>query len=173
MIEYPSPYERLVLDYKKANIDSIQKALDQINLRFLFSNESVHQQVKFLDNTLMNVFSNFIPNKLVTFRVDLHTQVATDNGKRLFGGGWVLHGGVILWQSDILGKMLVQYLIGFSRKSLEIKIKIMVNIPILSLTHPVKKILLDFAPHSLNYEEHSYRQSLKQSRVFFFLRVWY
>ena len=30
-------------------------------------NKSVHQQVEILNNTLMNVFSNFIPNKLVTF----------------------------------------------------------------------------------------------------------
>ena len=67
MIGYPPPYQRLVWDYKKANIDSIQKALKQINWKFLFSNRSVHQQVDILNNTLMNVFSNFIPNKLVTF----------------------------------------------------------------------------------------------------------
>ena len=66
MIEYPTPYERLVWDYKKANIDSIQKALKQINWRFLSSNKSVHQQVEILNNTF-NVFSNFIPNKFVTF----------------------------------------------------------------------------------------------------------
>ena len=54
MIEYSLPYERLVWGYKKANIN-------------LFSNRSVHQQVKILNNNLMNVFSNFISNKLVTF----------------------------------------------------------------------------------------------------------
>ena len=32
----------------------------------MFSNKSVHQQAKILNNTLMNVFSNFIPGKLVT-----------------------------------------------------------------------------------------------------------
>ena len=42
MIEYPPPYERLAWDYKRANIDSIQKALQQINWRFLFSNKLVH-----------------------------------------------------------------------------------------------------------------------------------
>ena len=67
MIEYSPPYERLVCDYKKANMGSIQKAIEQINRRFLFSNKSAHHQVKILDNTLMNVFSNFIPKKLVTF----------------------------------------------------------------------------------------------------------
>ena len=67
MIEYPPPYERLVWDYKKVNIDSIQKALEKINLRFFFSYKSVHQQNKVLNSTIMNVFSSFIPNKLVTF----------------------------------------------------------------------------------------------------------
>ena len=66
MIEYPPPYERLVWDYKKVNIDSIQKALEKINLRFFFSYKSVHQQNKVLNSTIMNVFSNFIPNKLVS-----------------------------------------------------------------------------------------------------------
>ena len=55
MTEYPPPYEQLVWDYKKANIDSIQKALEKIDWTFLFSNKSVHQQVKILNNTLMNV----------------------------------------------------------------------------------------------------------------------
>ena len=67
MIEYPPPYELLVWDYEKANIGSTQKALKQINWRLLFSNKSVHQQVKILNNTLMNVFSNFTPNKSVIF----------------------------------------------------------------------------------------------------------
>ena len=30
MIEYPLPYEWLAWDYDKANIDSIQKALDKV-----------------------------------------------------------------------------------------------------------------------------------------------
>ena len=67
MTEYPPIYERLVWNYKKVKIDSIQNALDQTNWRFLFSNRSVHQQVKILSNTLMNVFSNFMPKKIVTF----------------------------------------------------------------------------------------------------------
>ena len=47
----------------------------------------------------------------------------TSNGKRRFEGGWVLHGGVILWQIDTLGK-------SWGNNGLEIKIKIIVNIPI-------------------------------------------
>ena len=58
---------QLVWDYKKANIYSIQKALDQINWRLLFSNKSVHQQDQILNKTFMIIFSNFTPKKLVTF----------------------------------------------------------------------------------------------------------
>ena len=65
--EYPPPYVQLVWDYKKANIYSIQKALDQINWRLLFSNKSVHQQDQILNKTFMIIFSNFTPKKLVTF----------------------------------------------------------------------------------------------------------
>ena len=55
------------MHYKKAIIDSTQEALDHINWRFLFSDKSVPQQVKILNNTLMNVFPNFILIKLATF----------------------------------------------------------------------------------------------------------
>ena len=56
IVEYPPPYEQLVWGYKKANTDSIQKALKKTNWRFLFPNKSVHRQVKILNNTLMNFF---------------------------------------------------------------------------------------------------------------------
>ena len=52
---------------KKANIDSIQKALKKLIEGFCFQINLVHQQAKILNNTLMNVFSNFIPSRLVTF----------------------------------------------------------------------------------------------------------
>ena len=33
----------------------------------MFNNKSVHKQVSIFNETLMNIFSNFTPNKLVTF----------------------------------------------------------------------------------------------------------
>ena len=67
MIKCPPPYEELVWENKKANIDSIQKVLQQFNWRFLFSKKSVHQQVKILNNSFMNVcFSTlFLTNQLL------------------------------------------------------------------------------------------------------------
>ena len=45
----------------------IAKALDQVDWSFLFFNKNVHEQVSILNRTLINVFLNFIPSKLVTF----------------------------------------------------------------------------------------------------------
>ena len=63
---YPPPYQRLIWDYKKANVDCIKKSLNSVDWDFVFSNKNVHQQAEYLNNVLMNVFTNFIPNKLIT-----------------------------------------------------------------------------------------------------------
>ena len=67
MIEYPAPYEWLVWDYKHSAENAIVKALDQVDWNILFFNKNVHEQFSIPNVTLINVFSNFIPNKLVTF----------------------------------------------------------------------------------------------------------
>ena len=67
MIVYPPPYESLVWDYKRANNDAIINSINQANWEFLFFNNNVHQQVYIFSKTLMNTFSNFIPNRYVTF----------------------------------------------------------------------------------------------------------
>ena len=66
-LEYPPLYERLVWDYNHANRNAIAKALDQVDWNFLLFNKNVHKQVSVLNRPLMDIFSNFIPNKLVTF----------------------------------------------------------------------------------------------------------
>ena len=37
-----------------------------MNWNFLFLNKSVHEQVTIFNQTLMNIFSNYTPNKLIT-----------------------------------------------------------------------------------------------------------
>ena len=67
MTSYPPPYERLVWDYNHTNQNAIAKALDQVDWNFLFFNKNVHKQGSILNRILTNIFSNFIPNELVTF----------------------------------------------------------------------------------------------------------
>ena len=48
-------------------MESIKQALILTNSDHLLLNKDVHQQVKIATDTLLNVFSIFIPNKVVTF----------------------------------------------------------------------------------------------------------
>ena len=66
-VEYSLLYERLVWDYNKANTESIKQTTTQINWQNLFLNKDVHQQMRKLNDTVINVFSNFVPNRIVTF----------------------------------------------------------------------------------------------------------
>ena len=71
MIVYPPPYEHLVWDYKRGNESAINAALNKVDWEFLFfnSNKSINQQVIIFNRSVMNAFSNFVPNKFATFIV--------------------------------------------------------------------------------------------------------
>ena len=66
-IEYSPPYERLFWDCNKANVESIEKSMQSVNWEVMFINKSIHKQVYIFKKTLMNIFSKFTQNKLVTF----------------------------------------------------------------------------------------------------------
>ena len=66
MIVYLPPYECLVWHYKRVNESVINAALNKVGWEFLFSSKSINQQVIIFNQPVMNVFSNFVPNKLVT-----------------------------------------------------------------------------------------------------------
>ena len=67
-VYYPPTYKRLVWDYKKANIDTINLAIKSFNWENAFNGKDINSQVKLFNETLLNIFSNFIPNKIETFR---------------------------------------------------------------------------------------------------------
>ena len=64
-IALPPDYEREVWDYKKANIDSIQKSISLFSWERAFNDLSVSEKVNVLSSTLLNIFHNYIPNKIV------------------------------------------------------------------------------------------------------------
>ena len=53
-------------NFKRANISSIRKAIKIIDWQFMFLNKNAHEQVPIFNDILMNIFSNYIPNKYVT-----------------------------------------------------------------------------------------------------------
>ena len=66
-IYYPPSYEWLVWNYRKANIKSIKKLIEAVNWQTLFNKKAVTKQVSIASKTRINIFSNFVPNELVTF----------------------------------------------------------------------------------------------------------
>ena len=64
-IEYPPPYTREVWDYGKAQVDLINKTIENFDCNELFSGQDIHNQIKFFNTTILNVFRNFIPNKVI------------------------------------------------------------------------------------------------------------
>ena len=69
-ISYPPPYQHLIRDYKKKNSEKIRKALDLVNWERLFSNRDINTKVSIL-KTILNVFSNYVPNKYITIDVKI------------------------------------------------------------------------------------------------------
>ena len=65
-VEYPPPYKHLVWNFKKSNNDTIKRAIEIVNWNSLFSHKNVYEQVVTFNQTLMNIFSNHISNKLIT-----------------------------------------------------------------------------------------------------------
>ena len=63
-IEYPPPYTREVWDYGKAQVNLINKAIKNFDWNELFSGKNIHNQIKLFNTTILNIFRNFIPNKL-------------------------------------------------------------------------------------------------------------
>ena len=53
-------------DFKRANISSIRKAIKMVDWQFMFLIKNTHEQVAIFNDILMNIFSNYIPNKYVT-----------------------------------------------------------------------------------------------------------
>ena len=63
---YPPPYQRLLWDYERANPNKIRKALDLVNWKRLFDQKSIDAQVATFNDTIVNTFRNFVPNKYIT-----------------------------------------------------------------------------------------------------------
>ena len=64
-IEYPPPYTRKIWNYSRSETDLINRSIESVDWSKLFSGKNVHEQVELFNKTLLNIFLNFIPNKIV------------------------------------------------------------------------------------------------------------
>ena len=64
-IEYPPLYERLVWNYKNADSQSINKVIEMFNPEKSFQTKNIHDQLKLFNETIVNIVSNYIPNKFI------------------------------------------------------------------------------------------------------------
>ena len=65
-VEYPSTYQNHVSNYAKAGKDVILSELQNVDWHHWFANKTVHQQVNLLNDIILNVFTSFVPNKVIT-----------------------------------------------------------------------------------------------------------
>ena len=64
---YPPPYERRVWHYKYANTVQIKNALIPFNWEQALSSSLISKKICVLNETIINVMSNYIPNKAKVF----------------------------------------------------------------------------------------------------------
>ena len=61
--EYQPLHEQLVWDFKRTNIQLLNRAIETINPEKLLHNKNVNEQLYLFNKTMLNIFHNFIPNK--------------------------------------------------------------------------------------------------------------
>ena len=66
-IPLPLPYYRKLWDYKKASTEAIQRVISAFNRDMAFQNKDINDKIKILNETLLNIFNNFIHNKISKF----------------------------------------------------------------------------------------------------------
>ena len=64
-IEYPPTYACEVGDYGKAQTGLINRAIDQFDWVNLFLDKNINEQVILFNRTILSIFHNFIPNKII------------------------------------------------------------------------------------------------------------
>ena len=65
--EYLPLYERLIWDYKNADITSINRLVDIFDRGNSFEGKNVHEQVHLFNKTILNIFHNHIPNTTILY----------------------------------------------------------------------------------------------------------
>ena len=65
---FPPAYKRKIWDFSKADSQAIRRALGNIDWERVFTGMNIDEKVTYLSDCVLNVFSNLVPNKIVTVR---------------------------------------------------------------------------------------------------------
>ena len=71
-VECPPLYERLIWDYKYADITSINRVINIFDQGNSFEGKNVHEKAHFFNKTILNIFQNYIPIKLFFVMITIH-----------------------------------------------------------------------------------------------------
>ena len=71
-IFYSLPYERNILHYNHVNIDLNKKAIDNFDWKKFLEGCYPNNTQKFLTDNVLNIMSNFIPNKNILSMIEIH-----------------------------------------------------------------------------------------------------
>ena len=75
-VPLPPVYICEVWDYSKANIENINKAMSNFNWTKAFQNLSVDKKVELLNETLLNIYRNYILNKKINDQCSHHIETS-------------------------------------------------------------------------------------------------
>ena len=64
----PSAYGQIIWDFSRANFNAIRQAENCFDLDKAFSGLNIDERAKFSTECVLNVFCNFVPNKVITIR---------------------------------------------------------------------------------------------------------
>ena len=81
-------YIHQVWDYSTVNLESIKKAISNFNWNKAFENLCIYETVGLLNQTLLNIFRNYIPNKK-----DLNVTIDSLHG-------WLIK-QTVFWKKDV------------------------------------------------------------------------
>ena len=63
---FPRPYEREIWHYQRANVDKIQRAIEQFSWEKSFRNLNINKMVSLFNKTIKNIISNYILHETIT-----------------------------------------------------------------------------------------------------------
>ena len=65
---FPSTYERRIWDFSRVNVNAIRQAVNCVGWDRAFNGLNIDERVKFITESVLNIFCNSIPNKVITIR---------------------------------------------------------------------------------------------------------